>query len=283
MATVLIVEDEDQLRRSLTLYLTCRGFIVAEADTVETAIEALEVFAAPFDVILLDIILPDGTGWDVLRYLRDRAGEPAATSEAPRQPRVIAMTAAQPAECRVDEFELAAILLKPFPMEVLVRLLDRVPAEQPCAEATDRYVSAPLCAESTRAAGAKNQSLYEVDVPRDDVELDVEDAFGDHDIEYWVRHGKKLVPATDHEVDQIRERERDSSALVRLTLWKHRQVRTSSGFARLLRGIASVQQRLGHSQRQLGSGNKQQHQQRSPIKRPIVREHDQHPSENVLQ
>jgi hypothetical protein len=46
----------------------------------------------------------------------------------------------------------------------------------------------------------------------DDQEPDVEDAFGDHDIEYWVWRGNKLVPATDEQVALLRERE----ALARL-------------------------------------------------------------------
>lgn len=121
MASVLIVEDEELLRRNLTLYLARRGYTVAEADGVETAIEALEAFAAPFGVILLDINLPDGSGWDVLRYLRKRNDEPVA-----QQARVIVMTAVRPAQCRLDEFRPDAVLVKPFPMEVLTRLLERV-------------------------------------------------------------------------------------------------------------------------------------------------------------
>src|SRR5512146_2072415 len=114
MASVLIVEDEEPLRHNLTLYLARRGHTVAEADSVETAIEALEAFAAPFDVILLDINLPDGTGWDVLRYLRERTDEPMA-----QQPRVIVTTAVRPAQCRLDEFRPEGFLLKPFPMDSL--------------------------------------------------------------------------------------------------------------------------------------------------------------------
>jgi hypothetical protein len=46
----------------------------------------------------------------------------------------------------------------------------------------------------------------------DNQEPDVEDAFGDHDIDYWVWRGNKLVPATDEQVALLRERE----ALARL-------------------------------------------------------------------
>jgi len=47
-------------------------------------------------------------------------------------------------------------------------------------------------------------------------ELDVEDAFGEHDIEYWVRRGNRLVPATHDDLARIQawESERIARALV---------------------------------------------------------------------
>lgn len=50
----------------------------------------------------------------------------------------------------------------------------------------------------------------------DEDEIDVEDAFGEHDVEYWVRAGNRLIPATEEQVAAIREHE----ALRRLTRWQ---------------------------------------------------------------
>lgn len=50
----------------------------------------------------------------------------------------------------------------------------------------------------------------------DEDELDVEDAFGEHDVEYWVRAGNRLVPAVPEQVATIREHE----ALRRLARWQ---------------------------------------------------------------
>jgi CheY-like chemotaxis protein len=122
MASVLIVEDETLLRHILTLNLARHGYTVAEADSVDSAIEALTAFSRPFDVILLDINLPDNTGWDVLRYLRQRE-EGVATME--RRSRVVIMTAVRPAQRRLDEFHPDAVLLKPFPIDALLRLIER--------------------------------------------------------------------------------------------------------------------------------------------------------------
>ncbi len=124
MASILIVEDEDRLRRILMLNLMHRGYAVAEATSVATAIEALETFSEPFDLLLLDINLPDATGWDVLRHLQQRAEDAPADAHA-RRPRVIVMTAVRPAERRLDEFHPAAVLVKPFPIEALARLVAR--------------------------------------------------------------------------------------------------------------------------------------------------------------
>lgn len=124
MASILIVEDDDQLRRILTINFARRGYTVAEADSVETALEALRAFAHPFDVIVLDIYLPDRTGWDVLRALH--CPELAGGYHTGRTPRVIVMTAVRPTQCRLDEFHPDAVLLKPFPIDTLVRLVERM-------------------------------------------------------------------------------------------------------------------------------------------------------------
>jgi CheY-like chemotaxis protein len=124
----LIVEDENPLRRILTLNLARRGYNVVEADTGEAALDALRVAAAaqlPFDLILLDINLPDMSGWDVLRRLRD---EPTLATRPP--PAVIVMTAVRPHDKRIAEFHPEATLLKPFPIDALLRLSTRVLANR---------------------------------------------------------------------------------------------------------------------------------------------------------
>jgi DNA-binding response OmpR family regulator len=117
MSGILIVEDEAPLRRILTLNLVRRGYSVAEADSVASAEEAFRASGTAFDIILLDINLPDGSGWDVLRHLHLGPGT--------ARPRVIVMTAVRPVQHRVDEFQPAALLLKPFPITALLQLVER--------------------------------------------------------------------------------------------------------------------------------------------------------------
>lgn len=123
MARVLVIEDEAPLRRIITMNLARRGHTVAEAGSVAEADEAFAAAPQPFDVILLDINLPDRTGWDVLRHL--------AAGGSARRPLVIITTAVRPVERRLAEFRPAAVLLKPFPIETLIRLIDRELARGP--------------------------------------------------------------------------------------------------------------------------------------------------------
>ena len=65
------------------------------------------------DLILLDINLPDRTGWDVLRSIQ-------ATREMP--PTVV-VSAVRVPPAKLREFGVVAYLPKPFPMDALVRMV----------------------------------------------------------------------------------------------------------------------------------------------------------------
>lgn len=67
---LLVVEDDAVLRSGLTVGLGLHGFT---AEGVETCAEARAALATTtFDAVVLDIMLPDGSGFDVLRELRGR-------------------------------------------------------------------------------------------------------------------------------------------------------------------------------------------------------------------
>lgn len=82
---ILIVDDEPQIRKMLSITLQSNGYRIAEA---ETAKEALTTVANhPPDLILLDLGLPDQNGQEVLRHLREWYSNPiiilsVQTSEA---------------------------------------------------------------------------------------------------------------------------------------------------------------------------------------------------------
>jgi DNA-binding response OmpR family regulator len=68
MRRVLVVDDEPHIRTVLRGYLEADGFAVSEAADGEAALAALRV--GPFDLVLLDVMLPGIDGLEVLRQVR---------------------------------------------------------------------------------------------------------------------------------------------------------------------------------------------------------------------
>ena len=67
-AHVLVVDDEPQILRGLKVVLRSAGFQVAQAATKREALDAIAV--RPPDVIILDLVLPDGNGVEVCEEVR---------------------------------------------------------------------------------------------------------------------------------------------------------------------------------------------------------------------
>ena len=126
MAQLLIVEDDESLRRIVVRHLRAQGYRVAEADSAEAAVEALDGGLRP-DVVILDLNLPGDTGWDLLR---------GPALDAAGRPPVIITSATTVSPKWLDEFGCAGYLPKPFPLETLVATIERVthpeePQQQP--------------------------------------------------------------------------------------------------------------------------------------------------------
>src|SRR5262245_45807445 len=122
--SILLVEDERRLRQTLARSLEGRDFQVVEATTAAEAVAAATT--NHFDLMLLDVNLPDATGWDVLRGLR------SADRELP----VVVLSAVPPNPARVREFKPFGILYKPFPIDALLRLIRAACADsEPVAQA----------------------------------------------------------------------------------------------------------------------------------------------------
>jgi DNA-binding response OmpR family regulator len=119
---ILIIEDEQKLAEIILRTLKAEGFAVDVAGTVADGVHL--ALSSHYDLIILDLLLPDGLGTFVLKRLRDQ-----------RLPvPVLILTARSDINVKVENFEAGAddYLTKPFALpELLMRvraLLRRNPA-----------------------------------------------------------------------------------------------------------------------------------------------------------
>jgi two-component system, OmpR family, KDP operon response regulator KdpE len=77
---VLVVDDEEQILRALRTSLRAAGYEVDTAQTVETALAAAAM--RPPEAMILDLILPDGTGTEVAREFRKWSSAPVIVLSA---------------------------------------------------------------------------------------------------------------------------------------------------------------------------------------------------------
>jgi two-component system, OmpR family, response regulator RegX3 len=98
-----MVEDEESITEPLAEALGREGFDTRVAGTVAAALEEAE--KTPPDLVLLDVMLPDGSGYDVCRTLRERSKVP-----------IIMLTARGEETDRIVGLELGAddYIVKPF-------------------------------------------------------------------------------------------------------------------------------------------------------------------------
>jgi DNA-binding response OmpR family regulator len=113
-ADVLVVEDERTLREIVRRNLEARHYRVRAATTAAEALAAIR--AERPAVLLLDINLPDGSGWDVLRELHTQ-GQHVPT---------IVVSAVRCSRARLEEFRPEAYLPKPFPLGALLGAVERL-------------------------------------------------------------------------------------------------------------------------------------------------------------
>jgi two-component system KDP operon response regulator KdpE len=69
---VLVVDDDPRIREFIRVNLEIDGYSVREAGSADEGLEALE--AEPPDLILLDVMMPQVDGWEMLKRVRERHG-----------------------------------------------------------------------------------------------------------------------------------------------------------------------------------------------------------------
>lgn len=112
MARILVVDDEERIRRMLRLFLEKEGMEVVEAENGQQAVELEK--REKIDLVVLDLMMPVMDGWEACQQIRSRTQVP-----------IIMLTARGEEEERVHGFVIGAddYVVKPFsPKELVLRI-----------------------------------------------------------------------------------------------------------------------------------------------------------------
>lgn len=154
-ASILVVDDDPEIRRLLSRFLSDQGFGVTAAGS-RAEFESRMV-DGQFDLVILDVMLPDGSGLDICRSLRSR--NPGIC--------IILVTALKEEVDRIVGLELGAddYLGKPFsPRELVARIravLRRAGESAPASATRECYRFAGYVADPTgrTVVGLNGQAL----------------------------------------------------------------------------------------------------------------------------
>jgi two-component system, OmpR family, response regulator RegX3 len=157
--TILLVEDEVSITEPLAEALRREGF---ETQVAGTVAEALELAKRDPDLVLLDLMLPDGSGFDVCRELRKRSQVP-----------IIMLTARGEEADRVVGLELGAddYVVKPFSAREVVA---RIRAVLRRTEAPEQPDDGPVEVGALRVDPARREATIDgesIELSRKEFEL----------------------------------------------------------------------------------------------------------------
>lgn len=185
--TILVVEDEIDLAATVEYNLRRNGMVTRSAASLREALAAIAQ-SPPVDLVLLDLMLPDGSGVDLCRTLRSRED----TAEVP----ILMVTALTAEADRIAGFEAGAddYVTKPYSVR---ELMLRVQAMLRRAQSTDRS-SSPHRAWTFGCLGV-DQDAHRVRVEGEEVTLTA--------LEFrllvwlWARRGR--VQARDRLLEEV--------------------------------------------------------------------------------
>ena len=116
--SILVVDDEDRMRKLIKDFLTNKGYHILEAEDGEKALEIYQQNQSKIMLILLDVMMPKLDGWSVLRQIRQ------SNKELP----IIMLTARGEQQDELFGFELGVdeYISKPFSPKILVARVEAI-------------------------------------------------------------------------------------------------------------------------------------------------------------
>jgi len=222
-ATLLIVDDEESIRDSLSTYLKKEGYAVVEAANGR---EALEVIARQsIDLVLLDIFMPGIDGWELLRTLR----KTRPLIEFP----IIVVTGVENTESILTALELGAndYLTKPVPLSVLLarvqiqlsrkRMLEELRQAKEAAEAGSRAKSEFLANMSHELFTPMNAIIGFSEILQDKTFGELNEKQGQY-VDHVLSNSRYLLQLINHILDLPRIEAGKTEKEIRERLGVHR-------------------------------------------------------------
>lgn len=114
---ILVVDDEQRMRKLIKDFLKAKGYSILEAEDGEKALEVFEENKNKITLILLDVMMPKLDGWSVLRQIRQESKVP-----------IIMLTARGEEQDELFGFELGVdeYITKPFSPKILVARVEAI-------------------------------------------------------------------------------------------------------------------------------------------------------------
>jgi putative nucleotidyltransferase with HDIG domain len=202
-ASILIVDDEVTMREVLFRNLTAGGYRARVAGSLQEALAALE--REPAELVLSDIMMPGGTGLELLDALRERYPDTS----------VVMVTALADIQAAIDALKAGAAdyLLKPFTLEQVDLAVSRALAQRRLI-VENRAYEAELerkVAEKTRAltrALAEMEATYDATIEVLGAALDYRDSETEGHCERVTRYTVALAAAMGCSPAELRQIER---------------------------------------------------------------------------
>jgi two-component system response regulator PilR (NtrC family) len=150
---ILVVDDEPGLRSMLEILLRREGFDVRVAPGFETGADAVRNAPEPYGVVLSDLVMPDGSGLDLLTLAKARSP----------QTEVIIMTAHSTLEIAIDAMKRGAydFITKPFATAELRALVHKA-FEKNALTAENSRLRAQISRESPRDLLGRSEPMRRI-------------------------------------------------------------------------------------------------------------------------
>jgi CheY-like chemotaxis protein len=149
--SILLIEDEANLRHNLGVLLAAEGYRVVSAEDGAEGIRKLQ--EEPFDLVITDVVMPEVDGFQVMEYLKDYAPDVA----------VVAITAYVSAESAIEALRRGAYdyLAKPFDVDLMQIVVKRALEKARMQKAFRHYMGEleRQVEERTRHLAAANINL----------------------------------------------------------------------------------------------------------------------------